>query len=156
MLSCVGSEMVSEIWKYHEEYNFQANLSAKLRDEVHSYVCSDKKLKSATPTDEQKWVKENYETSTVLTLHETQNSLIHLVKDFISNEECASILQNDSTTQFSILGPRGVTNEEIVDTISRRMYDYANFYSDFEVEQAGQEDIFVFRKSGKEPTESAQ
>jgi len=146
LLSCIGSEMVDKIWSVREEFTFHANLASRQRNEVSKYICSDQNLRASEPSRKEEWVKEDHEIASVDILHEDEYSNIHLMKNFISEEECDEILSN-SNSQFSILGPRGLTNEKYLDFVSQRVYEYANFYTTLGLEQVGQEDLHVFRKT---------
>jgi len=149
MISCIGSEMANEIWSgSHEEFLFQKNVLTSQKKQVIEYACSNPII---MPLDD--YVI--YEEGNVLVLHEhlEDNSHVHFIEGFISNEECSAIVPNDAndTPRFSLKGPRGVpTNDDYLDAISDRIYKHVNHYTNLELNQDGQEDLVVFHNQIEE------
>lgn len=173
MTKCVEEAVAEKIIKASEEIKFQAQLRTKLADKLENYTCADEGLPSSTPVRTKEW---NHHDSPLIRqvdiLHDRPASKVHVIKNFISKEECAAMenvaleklkaaevsdgkgghtLSTDrKAMQAGIKIPWDKETEgNLLTKISRRVYDYNNHVLGLDIDEHGQEDLMSIQYRGR-------
>lgn len=84
LATCVQKSVSGELLKAAEEINFQTNIREHLGKSWESYICDDNTLDTTEETEE-KYFKKKYPVKVLL---DHPASRIHLIENFITDEEC--------------------------------------------------------------------
>jgi hypothetical protein len=156
-----------------EEVTFQAEVRRDLAKLFEQYTCLDSELESSEPIREDEWYSEfEDKTRDVKILHDRPASKIHIIEDFINDEECQA-MQDAAESELSRAvvsdGAGGSTYSENrkamqagitvpwdketlghpIARISRRVYSYAEHILGLGIDEKGQEDLMSIQYFGK-------
>jgi len=158
--------------KINDEVKFQKNLSERTGSIVSHYACVDESLTTSERERREHWFSKDDERKygVDILLH-NDASKVHVIKNFISPEECAAIetalpqlnraivsdqkgstqlSPNSATMQSLISIPwEDKSDGDFLQKISRRVYDYTNHVLKMGVNYHGQEDLMVTNYSGQ-------
>mmetsp|Transcript_4425 Transcript_4425/g.6764 ORF Transcript_4425/g.6764 Transcript_4425/m.6764 type:complete len:456 (+) Transcript_4425:3-1370(+) len=173
MKECVESGVALEMEKAKEEISFQGKIRRTMGEHFENYTCADYDLETTEPLEETKWYnsKENIRRDVKIML-DRPASKVHLVKNFISDEECAAMEEeaapllhkatvadgkggselspNRKAMQAGIKIPWHLEEEEdLLAILSRRVYDYTNHVLDMDIDEHGQEDLMSIQYEGR-------
>ena len=164
-LACIGGKVEDELVQRAEEVTFQAEVRRDLAKLFEKYTCLDDELESSEPIREEEWYNDYDDvTREVRVLHDRPASRIHIIEDFIDDEECQA-MQDTAEAQLSRAvvsdGAGGSTYSENrkamqagitvpwdkeaddhpIVRISRRVYNYTNHVLGLGIDEHGQEDL---------------
>ena len=180
LFSCYEEELAKLLAENNEEISFQDKTRKHVASLLENYTCSDEGLPTTQTTHVKKWTYHDT-IHDVHLLHERPESQIHLVKNFITQDECdafqdaASRVLHRGTVANGNGGSRLSDNRKAwqagirvpwekeaggdhIAQYTRRMYAYANKATGYGMEVAGQEDIMsiqYFGKNGDHPQGSS-
>jgi hypothetical protein len=173
MKKCVEDNVAYQMEMVNEEISVQAGIRKGLALAWENYTCADFDLKTTTPMREDVWYNEDEDIERdVQIMLDRPASEIHLIKDFISSEECqamedaarpklhtatvadgkggSEISPNRKAMQANIRIPWHREEEgHPLTTLSRRVYDYVNYVLDLDIEEDGQEDLMSIQYFGR-------
>jgi hypothetical protein len=155
----------------NNEISLESQSRLAISAKLENYTCADPDRESSTPIETRKWTHDNV-THDVLVMHNRQASQIHVLEDFISDEECEAIKEAaapklhrgtvaDGSGGHKLSDHRkawqaGVRvpweNEREGDPIARvvrRLYDYTNHAVGYNLTVEGQEDLMSIQYFGK-------
>ena len=169
LMACVEGNVADKLQKVQEEVSFQANLRKSMGELIESYTCVDEGMKTSEAVSTSQWRDGTGKHRQVDVLLNLDTSRVHLIHDFISPEECEAItnaaqgrLQTASTADEieSLQGLRasyaripvpgeGETGGDLIASVRRRVFEYANRVMSFKVAEDGQEDLMVTQYVGR-------
>lgn len=168
LATCVQKSVSGELLKAAEEIHFQTNIREHLGKSWESYICDDNTLDTTEET-EKKYFKEKYPVKVLL---DHPASRIHLIENFITDEECrvfeeeakellpvatesdfdGKTLQNSDNSkvmQAAITVPWR-DRKNAVTQLSTRIFDYANHeLNEIHIKEHGQEPPTAIQHFGK-------
>ena len=167
LVECVQGGVASALEKANEEIAFQADVRKTIAATLENYTCVDDSLNSTSDLRVESW--ENLQ---VHIKHERPASKIHVVDNFIRDDECkameqsaASILhhaavadgkggsrlsENRKAMQAGIKVPWDKEKEDNpIARLSRRVYDYTNRVLNLNIDEFGQEDLMSIQYFGR-------
>lgn len=168
---CIESSIAKEIEVATEEIAFQAQIRQKMAEGYENYTCADYAMPSTEPAETKYW-RFKGRSREVNVLLDRPASKVHYVKDFISPEECDAMEAAAKTSlhratvadgkggselspsrkamQAGIKIPWALEKDENpLTTISRRVYDYANYVLEMDIKENGQEDLMSIQYFGR-------
>lgn len=171
LVECVENSVAAKLEEANEEISFQANVRTKMADLLENYTCADFELNTTEPTETKHWAHKNQKV-TVKVMHERPHSKIHLLENFINPDECKAMEEAAKST----LHPATVANEDggsrlsenrkamqagikvpwhkelfgnPIAVLSRRVFDYTNHVTGFDLKEFGQEDLMSIQYFGR-------
>ena len=169
--SCAHPLMSHEIEAKNKEIGEQEELRMKIGTMWEDYTCLDFKLPTTTPQIVENWSYhgKDHEVGVLLDRDEAK---IHYVKNFITQEECATIeaaaapslhratvadgsggshLQNSrKAMQVGAHVPwEKETDGDLIAAISRKLYQYVNEVTGYNIQIEGQEDLMSIQYEGR-------
>mmetsp|Transcript_13747 Transcript_13747/g.17286 ORF Transcript_13747/g.17286 Transcript_13747/m.17286 type:complete len:459 (-) Transcript_13747:312-1688(-) len=174
---CVEMSVSKNIRKATEDIAFQANVREGMSALLENYTCADETLPTSEFTETRQWDWKG-EIREVGVLHERDASIIHLVKNFVSEEECnamqltaegrlhhattadgeggSKLSDSRKAMQAGIKVPWEKEAEgDPIATMSRRVYDYTNYATGFGLSEHGQEELMSIQYFGRGEDEEA-
>lgn len=173
MKECVETGVANEMEKANDEIAFQGRIRKKMAEHFENYTCADYGLPTSEPIEETTWYdRKGDKRRDVKIMLNRPASKVHLVQDFISEEECAAMEEkaapilhkatvadgkggselspNRKAMQAGISIPwhlEGTGN--LLTTLSRRVYDYTNHVLGMDIDEHGQEDLMSIQYEGR-------
>lgn len=170
LIQCLETLTANVIERNNEELAFQADLRRRIAGLAENYTCSDPTRETTPPMEERLWTH-NGVTRKVGVLHSRPSSQIHILHNFISPEECDAVNQAAQPTlhRGTVADGKGGSRlsearkawqagltvnwaaEEAGDPIaavSRRLLDYINHATGYNMSTAGQEDLMAIQYFG--------
>ena len=86
LADCVKSGIAKQIERANEEITFQAHVRKNMAGLLENYTCADEGLNTTEPRDEYVW-----EGRDVRVMIDRPASKIHVVENFITEEECMAV-----------------------------------------------------------------
>lgn len=168
---CIESSVANQMEKANEEIAFQAQIRTQMAEGYENYTCADYDMPTTKAVDTKTWYN-NGVVRKVDVLLERPASKVHLVKNFITPEECRAMEEaaekklhratvadgkggsehspNRKAMQAGIKIPWQLEKEgNPLTTISRRVYDYVNHVLDLDIKENGQEDLMSIQYFGR-------
>jgi hypothetical protein len=179
LLACVEEGVAYTLAKANEEIAFHSKIRRNMAVQLENYTCVDPEMDTTEEVETKYWRSDkDKKTRTVDVLFERPASKIHLVHDFISEEECiameeaakhslhrATVADGKGGSQMSDhrkAMQAGITvfwgKEDAGDpiaTLSRRVYDYAEHVLHLGIEEFGQEDLMSIQYFGRGENDTA-
>ena len=169
---CVSAGVATEMEKANEEIAFQSQIRKKMGETFENSTCADYDLPTSEPEDEKTWYADDGIGRPVQVLLDRPASKVHVVKNFISVDEChamedaarpilhkatvadgkggSELSPNRKAMQAGIKIPWHLEEEgNLLTTLSRRVYDYVNNVLDMDIEENGQEDLMSIQYEGR-------
>jgi hypothetical protein len=173
---CVSESVALEMEKANEEISFQASLRTQMADHFENATCADFELPSSEPLDTNIWRYKGVSRK-VDTLLERDASKVHVIKHFISEEECNAMEESAASSLHRATVADGKGGSELspnrkamqagikipwqkeedgnpLATLSRKVYDYVNHVLDLDIEEHGQEDLMSIQYEGRGENET--
>ena len=171
LASCVEAKVARTL----EETNIQISYEAKVRKGMagflENYTCADETLDSSPDVSSHYWTMPDA-TRMVHVKHDRAPSKIHVVENFISEDECLAMETEAALTLHratvadgkggSQLSPNrkamqaGITVDwdkeeegDLIARLSRRVYDYAEHVLKLGINEHGQEDLMSIQYFGR-------
>eukprot|EP00591_Stephanopyxis_turris_P001930 CAMPEP_0195522144 /NCGR_PEP_ID=MMETSP0794_2-20130614/20067_1 /TAXON_ID=515487 /ORGANISM="Stephanopyxis turris, Strain CCMP 815" /LENGTH=477 /DNA_ID=CAMNT_0040651835 /DNA_START=42 /DNA_END=1475 /DNA_ORIENTATION=+ len=171
LISCVESNVTQELMGVSGEVVFQSETRAHIAERFENYTCADEDMPTSPALYTKKWIKGGIERE-VNVLHERDASKIHVVKNFISPEECLAMEEAARPKLHKATVANGSGGSELspnrkamqagikvdwskeaegdhIAVLSRRVYDYANWVTGLGIEEHGQEDLMSIQYEGR-------
>jgi len=173
MLNCVEGAAADAIQKLTEEKRFESTLRESISAKVENYTCADTSMETTKAKEIRPWKHEGENvTRNVHILHERKGSNIHMLENFISEEECNAITDaarpllhrgtvadgkggsklsdHRKAMQAGIRVPWEKEEEgDLIARVVRRLYDYTNHATGYGLEVEGQEDLMSIQYFGR-------
>lgn len=169
---CVEHSVTTKLTEANEEIAFQAKVRTDMSDLLENYTCADLELPTTKAEDTMQWHYHDRITRDVHVMHTREASKIHLIENFVSEEECLAMEQaaekrlHKATTasgdggshysdarkamQAGIPVPWDKEAEgNPIAVLSRRVFDYTNYATGFGLEEFGQEDLMSIQYFGR-------
>eukprot|EP00550_Attheya_septentrionalis_P012299 CAMPEP_0198302732 /NCGR_PEP_ID=MMETSP1449-20131203/56265_1 /TAXON_ID=420275 /ORGANISM="Attheya septentrionalis, Strain CCMP2084" /LENGTH=467 /DNA_ID=CAMNT_0044005177 /DNA_START=311 /DNA_END=1714 /DNA_ORIENTATION=- len=186
LVNCAMWNVTKTLAEKSEEVSFHAHRRMMVASSLENFTCADQELPTSTPLEIRPWVQpsssKNKNTKNdvverdVHVLLDRQASKVHLIKNFVSEEECeameraakpilhrATVADGKGGSQFSPsrkamqAGIKVRWNKEAdgehIATLSRRVYDYVNHVLGLNITEHGQEDLMSIQYFGREDDE---
>jgi hypothetical protein len=172
---CIFQSVSLEMEKASEEIRFQASLRTKMAGHFENATCADFELPSSEPIATNIWRHKGVSRK-VETLLERDASKVHVITNFISEEECNAMVEERAKSSLhssaKVADGKG-RREELssptrkamhagikipwhqeddgnpLTTVSRKVYDYVNDVLDLNIEEHGQEDLMSIHYFGR-------
>jgi len=174
---CVESGVALEVEKANEEIAFQSGIRKKMAESYENYTCADFDLPTSDAVEDTEW-DDGTVVRDVKILLDRPASKVHIVKNFISVEECiamedaarpklhkatvadgkggSELSPNRKALQAGIKIPWHLEKERNpLTTISRRVYDYVNHVLGMNIDEHGQEDLMSIQYEGRGENDTA-
>jgi len=142
MITCLGKELSEELWKDEIDIEFQKGvINERLHPLVDDYICSDEKVNTTKEWRNYTWAGRH-----VSVLHDSDNSEIQLIRNFISDEECRDIEQEANNLNSLMQDTNEVSQMRIQESairatlIRRKIFELAQ-KEGFQFDSAGQEPL---------------
>mmetsp|Transcript_34953 Transcript_34953/g.71468 ORF Transcript_34953/g.71468 Transcript_34953/m.71468 type:complete len:344 (-) Transcript_34953:429-1460(-) len=171
LVACVESNVAKELEKASEEITFQARIRTKMADLLENYTCADDELNSTEPHEERIWVSNGVQRK-VQVLHDRPSSKIHLIQDFITEEECQAMEETAAPILHKATVADGKGGSKLsesrkamqagikvpwdkeaegngIATVSRKVYTYVNHVLGLDIHEDGQEDLMSIQYTGR-------
>jgi hypothetical protein len=161
----------ADVKRLKKELAFETSLREGLASTLESYSCKDPVLNSSEPVRREAWVDKNdMRTRAVHVMHELPASKIHVIANFVSEDECNAIDKVAGTSlRRASVGDRGYDPQfrkamgasiEVpweleqeghpIARLSRRVYDYTNHVLEgLDIQEAGQAKLKFLHYSGR-------
>jgi len=169
LVKCVEGQVSDALERVNEEIAFQADVRRDIAGSLENYTCLDDGLNSTDDIDTETWkhydrVDGKDKFLTVHIKHERPASRIHVIENFIDDEECEAMEEaaqkklHRATVADGKGGSRlsenrkamqaGITVDwdketdgDAIARLSRRVYDYVNHVLGLDIKEHGQEDL---------------
>lgn len=174
---CVESGVALEVEKANEEISFQSGIRKKMAESFENYTCADYGLPTSEAEKETVW-DDGTMIHEVKILLDRPASKVHVIKKFISVEECiamedaarpklhkatvadgkggSELSPNRKAMQAGIKIPWHLEKDgNPLTTISRRVYDYVNHVLGMNIDEHGQEDLMSIQYEGRGENDAA-
>jgi len=151
--TCVETQIAKTLELANEEIAFQASVRKGVAEQLENYTCVDENLETSDDVETREWNYRDGVKRTVHVKHERPASRIHVVENFISEEECQAVEQTAVKTLHKATVADGKGGSRMSDNrkamqagitvkwekehdeegmemhiakLSRRVYDYTN------------------------------
>lgn len=179
LVSCVEDRVARNLIQSHEEVAFQATVRKDMAAKLENYTCEDPNHPTSTPVRTEVWEgAKDHKARPVLIMHDRPASKIHVVEQFIDQEECdameaaakpilhrATVADGSGGSKFSehrkamqagikVQWDKEAEGDAIA-RLSRRVYDYTNHVLGMNLEEFGQEDLMSIQYFGRGTNDTA-
>jgi len=173
LVECIQSGIVQNIIKTNEELAFEGKIRKDMAEFMENYTCSDTSLNSSEPVEETTWdsPKDGRQRNVQIML-DRPASKIHVIEDFIDEEECKAMeeVAEDGLYPASVADGKGGSElsehrkamqarirvpweeeatENVIARLSRRVYDYTEHVLHLGIQEFGQEGLMSIQYSGR-------
>ncbi|GKY99241.1 hypothetical protein MPSEU_000879400 [Mayamaea pseudoterrestris] len=172
LVACVQTGVASKLEEVHEEMAFQSSVRTNIAATLENYTCADDSLDSTPDLSTTQWIHKGGNRHTVHVKHDRPSSKIHVIENFIDEEECIAmeleaqaslhratvadgkggsrLSENRKAMQAGIKVPWDQEEAgHAIARLSRRVYDYANAVLHLGIEEHGQEDLMSIQYEGR-------
>jgi len=169
--SCMEANITHELLDTNKILSFQSMARINAVDFFENYTCSDFNLPTSSPIRNETWTNKGT-TYEVGIMHDRARSKIHIVRDFITEEEChamdeaakpllhrasvadgkggSTVSPNRKAMQAGIkVAWDREADGDLIARLSRRVYDYANHVTGLNIRENGQEDLMSIQYFGR-------
>lgn len=170
---CIKEGLAPKFIQNQDEVDFQQSVRETLSHRMENFTCLDADMDSSPDVEEKLWTSEkDHVARTVHIKLERPASRIHVIEHFIDGEECAAIEEAAASklTHASVADGKGGSHVsphrkaqqaslrpkwhleaegDLIARVSRRVYDYANFVLDLDLEEHGQEPLMSIQYFGR-------
>ena len=171
LVACVEGGVASRLEEVNEEIAFQASVRRGIAEKLENYTCIDETLDSTPDVSSHIWQNKGTR-RTVHVKHDRPASKIHVIENFISEDECLAmetqakpklhkatvadgrggsrLSENRKAMQAGIKVPWEKEAEgDPIARLSRRVYDYTNHVLGLNIDEKGQEDLMSIQYFGR-------
>lgn len=173
LVQCVEVGVAASLTKANEELAFQAQVRKGMAEQMENYTCVDLEMDTTPALETKQWKSlRDKKSRTVQILFNRPSSKIHVIDNFISQEECdamtaaakpklhkATVADGKGGSHFSEhrkAMQAGITvywekekQGDHIAKLSRRVYDYANYVLGLDIHEHGQEDLMSIQYFGR-------
>jgi len=179
LVKCVERGVADTLSRANEEIAFQANVRKGMAQFMENYTCTDLELDTSDSLRDETWVsKRDKKPRKVHIMLDRPASKIHVVENFISQQECdamaeaaqpklhrATVADGKGGSHFSehrkamqagikVNWSKEASGDHIA-KLSRRVYDYTNHVLDLNIQEHGQEDLMSIQYFGRGENDTA-
>ena len=168
LTECLTRHAAEVIVEKSDELVLEASLRVEMSRLAENYTCADRSKEASPPIATKTWTHEGVERQ-VNILHERRGSQIHMLFDFISEEECRAVQEaaapslHRGTVADGKGGSRMSDNRKAwqaglkvdwqdqkdpIAAVKRRLFDYANHATGYNMTLPGQEDLMSIQYFG--------
>jgi len=176
---CVEQGFSSALELFSDEIHFQSNIRSTIGHKLENYTCDDNTLQSSIPVRNETWLSDADNLAReVYIMLDRPASRVHVVEDFISEDECdamesraqkslhhatvadgkggSRLSESRKAMQAGIIVPwSSEANGDPVARLSRRVYDYTNNVLRLNISEHGQEDLMSIQYNGRGRNDTA-
>jgi hypothetical protein len=168
--NCLQKEAAVEIQRKNEEVALEAQSRLIISAALENYTCADPARELSKPKEIRQWKYDNV-THNVFVMHDRPSSQIHVLEDFITEEECDAIKavaepelhrgtvangsgghrlsEHRKAWQAGVRVPWERESEgNPIAKVVRRLYDYTNEAVGYNLTVEGQEDLMSIQYFG--------
>jgi 2OG-Fe(II) oxygenase superfamily len=174
LLACVEGGVATALERVNEEIAFQASVRKDIAATLENYTCVDDMLNSTADISTTTWLNSESENDkepyTVHVKHERPASKIHVIENFILDDECTAMEEQAASTLHHATVADGKGGSRLSDNrkamqagikvpwdqpdhpiarLSRRVYDYTNHVLGLGIDEHGQEDLMSIQYFGR-------
>lgn len=169
--NCIETSVAKEMEQANEEIAFQAGIRKKMAEHFENYTCADYDMPTTDSVESDYWYYKGNKRNVEILLNRAA-SKVHLVKNFITPEECAAMEKEAERSLHRATVADGKGGSELspsrkamqagikipwhlekdanpLTTISRRVYDYTNHVLGMDIKENGQEDLMSIQYFGR-------
>jgi hypothetical protein len=167
LTTCLEDKLGVILQEKNAELAFQADLRTSMSATAENYTCADQSRETTTPKQVRDWTHEGV-TRHAQILHERPSSQIHVILDFISPQECEALVEVAAPTlhRGTVADGKGGSRlsenrkawqagvkvdwstDNAIAAVSRRLFDYANNVTGYNMTVDGQEDLMSIQYFG--------
>jgi hypothetical protein len=170
LAACVELSVATKLEVANEEIAFQAQIRTEIAALLENYTCADELSKMTEDIYTENWEQGDGVTRKAHIKLDRPASRIHVIEDFISEEECKAMEDEAARTLHRATvadgkgGSRLSENRKAMQAgikvkwehegegdaiarLSRRVYDYTNHVLDLDIRENGQEDLMSIQVS---------
>ena len=168
LAECLTNRAAMAIVEKSDELVLEAALRREISRLAENYTCTDTTKEVSPPIAIRTW-KHNGVERQVHVLHERPGSQIHMLPDFISEQECQAVQEAAAPTlhRGTVADGKGgsqLSNKrkawqaglkvnwkkegDLIAAVSRRLFDYANHATGYNMTLPGQEDLMSIQYFG--------
>lgn len=163
LVKCVEQGVAGTLERVNDEIAFQASVRRGIAAQLENYTCIDETLNSTDDVATKSWFHEG-RFRAVHIKHERPASRIHVVENFIDDEECIAmeeaakaslhratvadgkggsrLSENRKAMQAGIVVNWSKEKDgDLIARLSRRVYEYTNYVLGLDIKEHGQEDL---------------
>lgn len=155
LAACVERNVMDTLETLREEIAIQTDIRRGMAELFENYTCNDEQVETSDEISIELW--ESYEKTwhQVKVLHDRPSSKIHIVQQFITEEECRAmeqeaVVDDADSMDKQVKVPWQETKHPIA-TLSQRVYDYTNHVLGLDITKDGQEDLMLYFGDGYKP-----
>lgn len=149
------------------DWGFDGNITTYINDKLEEFACNETRMETTEPIETRYWTsKYDQLTRYALILHQDENSSIHLIPKFVSDEECRATEAQaephfeatktaDTQGKLAMISPvaipweKEISNDPIART-GRRIFEYAqHVLSSMDITHEGQEPLLATHYYGR-------
>jgi hypothetical protein len=168
---CVANGVTQELSDATEEVTFQAQIRTTMADLLENYTCLDDDAPTTPEIRTEIWTSRE-EQHLVYIQHERPDSQIHVISNFITEDECLAVEKEAAKTLHIAAvadgkgGSEYSTNRkamqagivvewekekdgDLIAQLSRRVYDYTNHVLNLNIQEHGQEELMSIQYFGR-------
>jgi len=164
--SCIEANLTHELYTMEKQLISHYEFIESMSDPLEEYTCSNEHLTTSRSIRNETWTHNHDKQYQIGILHDRPRSKIHILTDFISEEECHAIEKeaNPSLQIAEVADGKGgseVSKERkamqgsipwsnpVIAPLSQRVFDYVNHVSGLDIRQNGQEEILSIQYTGR-------
>jgi len=152
---CVENSVSAEMQDANEEIAFQANIRQKMAERWENYTCADYDMPTSESIRSESWYHKGQKRNVEILL-DKPSSRVHLIQNFISEEECEAMEKSAKKSLHRATVADGKGGSELsssrkamqagikipwklekdgnkLTTLSRKVYDYVNHVLDMDI-----------------------
>ena len=172
LASCVEQKVARQLEEANKEIAFQAKMRTEIAGLLENYTCVDDTVPESPDLGSEVWHSNQGVSRTVHIKHDRPSSQIHVIEDFIEDEECQAMEEAARATlhRATVADGKGGSRLSVsrkamqagisvpwakeadgnpIARLSRRVYDYANHVLGLGIEEHGQEDLMSIQYFGR-------
>mmetsp|Transcript_33688 Transcript_33688/g.81667 ORF Transcript_33688/g.81667 Transcript_33688/m.81667 type:complete len:465 (+) Transcript_33688:359-1753(+) len=173
LVQCVEGGVASSLAKANEELAFQASIRKGMAEQMENYTCVDLEMDTTPALENKRWRSDkDRKMRNVQILFNRPSSKIHVIENFISQEECDAMSEaaEPRLHQATVADGKGGShfsehrkalqagirvhwekekNGDKIAQLSRRVYDYTNHVLNLNIQEHGQEDLMSIQYFGR-------
>jgi hypothetical protein len=167
LMKCLQDKTALILEQQNAELAFQADLRTSISAAAENYTCADQTRETTTPKEVRAWTHDGVTRQAQIFL-DRPSSQIHVVSDFISPQECEAIVDAAAPTlhRGTVADGKGGSklsearkamqaglkvdwaSDNPIAAVSRRLFDYANHVTGYNMTVDGQEDLMSIQYFG--------
>jgi hypothetical protein len=171
LTKCIESGVTKQVAVANEQIAFQSQIRHKMAESYENYTCADFDLPTSESIRSDTWFHKGTRRN-VEVLLERPAAKIHVVKNFITTEECKAMETAASRTLHKATVADGKGGSELspnrkamqagikipwhlekeknpLTVLSRKVYDYVDHVLDLDIKENGQEDLMSIQYFGR-------